>query len=109
MIQGIGTCVCARVIECVRDAFTDCRVISCAPMDELDNAEDDHNRLWLLSGLVLRRHSTIGLGRRYSASQIHAMWSTTPQNSTSVHVVTNVTEAGGTNVTTNTRTRKKGM
>ena len=73
------------------------RVIDGLPV--FDDAEEEegssHHQAWLLNGLVVRRHSQIGRGNRYSASELDLMWLGKAQITTSVHVVQPATKAGG--------------
>ena len=64
-----------------------------APDDADEVASTD--KVWLLDGIVLRRHSQIGPGVRYSTSQLDRMWIDNPQITTSVHVVQPATKSGG--------------
>ena len=79
--------------------------------DEAEDEQEDESvdkRLWLLSGIILRRHSTIGAGLHYSASELNTMWTTSPQIITGVHVVETVAEAGVNTVTTS-RISERGL
>lgn len=73
------------------------RLIDSLPIaaDEIDEQSIPDNRAFLLNGLVARRHSQIGPGIRYSASQLELMWVGQPQTTTGVHVVQPATKAGG--------------